>query len=116
MCKLDPLRALEDLRILKLGDSSSPFTPFTSPFIIFSFLSGLTFTLGGVRLEALVDLGDKGDLEVLLETGEGDLFLFILALKFEQKSNTFGSDFFFVLRAKTTDVSKKCVGNNINKS
>ena len=116
MCKLDPLRALEDLRILKLGDSSSPFTPFTSPFIIFSFLSGLTFTLGGVRLEALVDLGDKGDLEVLLETGEGDLFLFILALKFEQKSNTFGSDFFFVLRAKTIDVSKKCVGNNINQS
>ena len=64
-------RALEDLLMLFSWSSS----------VLLSELSGVFSTLGGVLLAARVDLGDRGDREVLLCVGgEGVLLRFIADL------------------------------------
>ena len=63
--------ALEDLLMLFSWSSS----------VLFSELSGVFSTLGGVLLAARVDLGDRGDREVrLCVGGEGVLLRFIVDL------------------------------------
>ena len=57
---------------------------------------------GGVRFEALVDLGDNGDLEDRLATGDADLFRFMMALKHEQLLPFVRSFYFFCIAAKNS--------------